>query len=186
MNAYLNIERDCFDDSREITAIVMTETFADGAKSAKRAIEDALDSGNFYPETVVGSLPGNQWLLTSGHAIKNGWNRGATRSEIQSRAREILSNEDAVFEMMANTLELCTKGSFSIVSESGKTSTFVEVEGDDIALVIEVYQYGFRIASLWNFELEDRRYRLQKNNDYLFIHKDGTVSRKLSGRVLSA
>lgn len=131
MNAFCKIERGCNDDSREMTAIVMAELGSDGAKNAKKAIEDALDSGDFYPGTVMGSLTANQWLLTSGHAIENGKKRAVSRAEIQTRAHKILSNEDAVFEMTANTLELCTKGMFGVVSESGRTSTVVEVNNPD-------------------------------------------------------
>ena len=184
---YYYAERDCYDDSSERTALAYIEARIVGAKAAKRAVENAIDGGQMYRGTVMGKvLPGNQWLLVSGHALERGIQRNISRSEITAHFDKFFANDDATFEMSENCLELCSKGCFSVVSETGKLSTFVEFEDDNVALIIEAYQYGFRIASCWNFDEEKRKYVLEPTNDYLFIRKDGMVTRHLSGRVRRA
>lgn len=181
---YLFAERDCHDDSRERVALAFDEFGANGAKEARKAIEQAVDDGSLYPGSVMGPrLDGNQWLLISGHAISRGRERKITRTELTERLKKFFENDDAVFDITDNCLEVCTKGCFSVTSETGKHSTFVEFEDDNVALIIEAYQYGYRLASCWNFREEKRKYILDKTNDYLFVGKDGTVSRTLSERV---
>lgn len=186
-NIYSYVERECRDDSSERTALAYIEARVVGAKAAKMAVEDAVDGGKMYYGSVMGrTLPGNQWLLVSGHVLDRGTQRKITRSEITAHFDKFFANDDATFEISENCLELCSKGCFSVVSETGKLSTFVEFEGDNVALIIEAYKYGFRIASCWNFNNERRKYVLEPTNDYLLIRKDGSVTRRLSERVRRA
>lgn len=88
---YYYAERDCYDDSSERTALAYIEARIVGAKAAKRAVENAIDGGQMYRGTVMGKvLPGNQWLLVSGHALERGIQRNISRSEITAHFDKFL------------------------------------------------------------------------------------------------
>lgn len=175
-------------DAREMVNLLKTERTCLTAEERVYRLNSEVYTRNCGyirgSEVKYDGLDYVEYMLLSGHAFQRACERGIDTGKLVELAYAVVNNFDAFCEMDNHCVFPVRDSRGRTIDgagENGKTATVVQVEGSNILLIAERYANGIRIASCWN--TKKRRYGLQEHDAYIFVRKDGSVTRKLSGDV---
>lgn len=173
--------------TREMVSLLKAERTTSNANERKGRLthEVYCDGCGYIPGGKVEfGLKCVEYMLISGHAFQRANKRHIDHAKLVEMANTVINNWDAFYAIDDNRVLPVFGDDGHIIDgagEDGKISTVVQMEGSNILLIIQSYKHGVRVVSCWN--THEGPHGLQEHDTFLFVRKDGSITRKLTGDV---